>query len=82
MKSVIVGALAATVLWELAKYGFALYAVNVGHFHRYGGVVRDLVTLAEVFGLILAYAFWVYFSGLIFCIGALITLLHEQRQGA
>ena len=79
LASVLCGAFVAALLWELAKYGFTLYAVNIGHFHRYEDVVRDLVTLAEIFGLILAYVLWVYCSGLILCIGALITVLHERR---
>jgi len=79
LAAVVRGALAGAVLWELCKYGFTLYAVNIGHFHRYDGAARDLIQFAELFGLILAYVLWVYLSGLVLCIGALITLLHERK---
>jgi len=79
LTAVVRGALAAAVLWELCKYGFTLYAVNIGHFHRYDGATGDLIQLAELFGLILAYVLWVYLSGSVLCVGALITLLCERR---
>ncbi|HEX8298110.1 MAG TPA: hypothetical protein VF594_03040, partial [Rubricoccaceae bacterium] len=32
-----------------------------------------------VFGLVLAFVFWIYFSGLILIAGAVVTSLHERR---
>ena len=80
-RSALVGALVTSVLWEAAKFGFALYAANVGQFDRYEAAGGDgfIVGLGKTFGLILAFVFWVYLSGLLLCNGALVTLLHEKR---
>lgn len=67
-RSVVRGALVAAVLWEAAKYAFTLYVTHVAAFD-----------LGSTFGLILAFGFWIYYSGLVLCIGALIALLDEKR---
>ncbi len=36
--------------------------------------------LGNIFGVLLAFVFWVYFSGLVLIIGAIMTGLHEQRN--
>ncbi|MEM1041629.1 MAG: YihY/virulence factor BrkB family protein [Bacteroidota bacterium] len=36
--------------------------------------------LGNVFGVLLAFVFWVYFSGLVLIIGAIMTGLHERRN--
>jgi membrane protein len=64
VESVFQGALFAALLWELMKQGFAVYATGVGTFD-----------VGTTFGLVLALVFWVYFSGLVLCLGALVTLL-------
>ncbi len=38
--------------------------------------------MGTTFGLVLALVFWVYFSGLVLCLGALVTLLSEKRRRA
>ncbi len=43
------------------------------------GGPADLGGLGGAFGLILAFVFWVYLSGLILVIGAVVTTLHEKR---
>ncbi len=79
-RSALVGAAVAAVLFELAKNGFALYARYVGDFDRYADASVDgLGGLGGVFGLILAFVFWVYLSGLILIIGAIVTSLHEKQ---
>ncbi|MGI9173848.1 MAG: YihY/virulence factor BrkB family protein [Rhodothermales bacterium] len=79
-RSAFIGALVTSVLWEGAKSGFTLYASSIGHFDRYsGGGDGFIVGLGQAFGLILAFVFWVYFSGLLLCSGALVALLHEKR---
>ncbi len=70
-RSVVRGALVAATLWEAAKYAFALYATHVAGFD-----------LGSTFGLILAFGFWIYYSGLVLCIGALIALIDEKRLRA
>lgn len=67
-RSVLRGALTTALLWEMAKYAFTFYATNIAGFD-----------LGNTFGLILAFVFWIYYSGLVLCIGALVVLLDEKR---
>lgn len=78
-RSAFVGAAAGAVLFELAKNGFTLYATYLADFDRYRGDGEGLGELGGAFGLILAFVFWVYFSGFILVIGAVVTKLHEKR---
>ena len=79
-RSALFGAAAAAVLFELAKNGFALYATHVADFDRYSDAgAEGLGGLGGVFGLILAFVFWVYFSGIILVVGAVVGSLHEKR---
>ncbi len=71
LRSVMRGAFVAAILWEVAKQAFTAYAVGVARFD-----------VGTTFGLVLALVFWVYFSGLVLCIGALVTLLSEKRVRA
>ncbi len=71
MRSVFHGAFVAAVLWEIAKQAFTGYAVSVGRFN-----------VGTTFGLVLALVVWVYFSGLVLCVGALVVLLSEKRARA
>lgn len=80
LKSAFVGAAVAAVLFELAKNGFAFYATYVAAFDRYATEDDSLSSLGGVFGLILAFVFWVYLSGLILVIGAAVAALHERRH--
>ena len=77
--SAAVGAAVGAVLLEAAKNGFAVYARAVGGFDRYDAADEALGGLGGVFGLVLAFVFWIYFSGLILIIGAVTTSLHEAR---
>ena len=81
LKSAFWGAATAAVLFEAAKNGFALYATHIGRFDRYADqeTADGLGGLGGAFGLILAFVFWVYLSGLILVIGAVIVSLHEKR---
>lgn len=78
-RSALVGAAVAAVLFEMAKNGFALYARYVGDFDRYADPSQGLGGLGGVFGLILAFVFWIYLSGLILIVGAVVTSLHEKQ---
>jgi len=83
--SVLLGASVSALLWEATKYGFTLYATHVGRFDRYSGTPEGdggLSKLGDTFGLIIAFVFWVYFSGIILCLGAILTLLYEKRHRA
>lgn len=76
-RSALVGALVTAVLWEGAKHGFTLYATYVGQFDRYQNGSEGL--LGNVFGLIIAFVLWVYFSAIVLMLGAVIASLHEHR---
>lgn len=77
--SAFLGAFVAGVLWEGAKQGFALYATYVG-FGQYQSGGEGLAALGNVFGLIVAFVFWVYFSGIVLMVGAVIASLHDHRR--
>ena len=86
-RSAFFGATVAAVLFELAKNAFTIYATYSGRFEQYvseaaGESTGDaaLGGLGGVFGLLLALVFWVYFSGLVLIIGAIMTGLHERRN--
>ena len=79
-QSALAGAAVAAILFELAKNGFAFYATYVANFNRYTAEGDGLGSLGGVFGLILAFVFWVYLSGLILVIGAAVAALHERRH--
>ena len=77
--SAVIGAFITAVLWEAAKYGFALYATYVGTF-RYEIASDGMAALASGFGLLIAFVLWVYWSGIVLMVGAVIASLHEQRR--
>lgn len=79
-RSALVGAAVASILFEAAKNGFALYATTIGNFDRYTRPASEgFGGLGGLFGLLLAFGFWVYLSGLILIIGAFVTVINEQR---
>ncbi len=81
-RSAFFGATVSAVLFEIAKNGFTIYATYTGTFSRYASGDSDaaLGGLGGIFGLLLAFVFWVYFSGLVLIIGAIMTGLHEHRH--
>lgn len=78
-RSAFTGALTTAFLWEVAKYGFTFYATNVGRFDRYAGDKAE-AAIGDTFGLIIAFVFWVYYSGLVLLLGAIVALLHEKAH--
>lgn len=78
-RSALAGAAVAAILFELAKNGFTYYATYVADFDRYAQQGEGLGGLGGAFGLILAFVFWVYLSGLILVAGAVVAALHERR---
>lgn len=80
-RSAFFGAFFTAILFDLAKNAFTLYATYTGRFEAYTTGEGDaLGGLGGVFGLLLAFVFWVYFSGLVLIVGAIMTYLHEQRH--
>ena len=78
-RSALVGAALAAGIWEILKYAFTYYAVYVGQFDRYAVGAESFSALGNTFGLMVAFVFWVYFSGIVFMLGAVIASLHEHR---
>ena len=78
-RSALVGAALAAGMWEMLKYAFTYYAVYVGQFERYTLGAESFSALGNTFGLMVAFVFWVYFSGVVFMLGAVIASLHEHR---
>ncbi len=88
-RSAVIGALVSAFLWEIVKHAFAFYAARAGRFDRYflnpsNGVPAPddgsiSLAVGSVFGLVVAFVFWVYYSGLVMIIGAIITFLNEKR---
>ena len=79
-RSALIGAALAAVLWEVTKYAFTYYATYVGRFERYINPDESLFALGNTFGLLVAFVFWVYFSGIILMVGAVVASLHEHRH--
>jgi membrane protein len=70
LRAVFVGALATAVLWEIAKIAFAIYLSRSLMLERIYGAYVFLV----------ASAFWIYYSALVFIVGAQVGQLHLERQ--
>jgi membrane protein len=70
--SILVGGVTAAVLWETAKQFFRLYIERVGVYSAMYGSL----------GVTIALIMWVYYSALVFVLGAaLIRVLEERREG-
>jgi membrane protein len=65
-----ISAVATAVLWLLAQYLFGFY-------------IQHAVTLKRIYGaylLVIAVVFWVYYSSLVFILGAEIGQLSRERR--
>jgi membrane protein len=65
-----VSALAASILWEIAKQAFGFYITNFASLKRFYGTYVLLIVLA----------FWIYYSSLTFILGAEIGQLYRERR--
>lgn len=77
LSSALFGAGFTTVLFEIAKNAFTLYATYLGQFRRY---TTGDEALSGAFGLVIAFVLWVYFSAVVMIIGAFLTRVHELRH--
>jgi len=68
--STLISALWAAVLWETAKQGFGFY---LHHFTTFGRIYGT-------YALIVVVAFWIYYSCIVFIIGAEIGRLYIERK--
>ena len=69
-KEVLIGALVATVLWQLVSLGFSFYVSNFGSFDATYGSLGGLIVLM----------LWFFLTGLILVIGAEINALIHKRK--
>nr|NIR48938.1 YihY/virulence factor BrkB family protein [candidate division KSB1 bacterium]NIV69539.1 YihY family inner membrane protein [Phycisphaerae bacterium]NIS24447.1 YihY/virulence factor BrkB family protein [candidate division KSB1 bacterium]NIU25067.1 YihY/virulence factor BrkB family protein [candidate division KSB1 bacterium]NIU91216.1 YihY family inner membrane protein [candidate division KSB1 bacterium] len=72
LRTAAISALSASVLWEIAKQGFGFY---IKHFASLGRIYGAYLLLVVV-------AFWIYYSSLVFIIGAEIGQLYRERSTA
>lgn len=69
-KVVIVSAVSAAILWELAKHLFGFYTTHS-------------ITLKRIYGaytLLIVVAFWIYYTSVVFIVGAEIGQLYRERR--
>lgn len=69
-KEVIVGAVIATVLWQLVSLGFSFYVANFSSYSATYGSLGGLIVLM----------LWFFLTGLILVIGAEINALNHKRK--
>jgi membrane protein len=74
-RSALAGAVVGALLWEAAKFAFTAYATHMGDIDE---SFESL--LGDTFLLVLMLLFWAYYTGLVLCVGAIVTLLYEARQ--
>lgn len=67
-----IGALAASVAFELARYSYEWYTTSFGPATVYGGTLYAIVSVV----------FWVYFAAIIFLLGGEVARVHEVRLEA
>lgn len=69
-KSTFMSAIWAAILWEAAKQLFGYYLYNFATFNRIYGA----------YALVVVVAFWIYYSSVVFIIGAEIGYLYYERN--
>ncbi len=68
LRSALVGALVAGILWELGKFGFGLYVRHVAGYGKWYGNL----------GLIPLFMFWIYLTWNFVLVGLEITFVHQH----
>lgn len=69
-KEVIIGAIVATILWQVVSLGFSFYVSNFGSYSATYGSLGGLIVLM----------LWFFLTGLILVIGAEINALRHKRK--
>jgi|YelNatPaOPRAMG01_1025707.scaffolds.fasta_scaffold10362_3 membrane protein len=69
-KATLLSAFWASLLWEIAKQGFGFY---IHHFTTFGRIYGT-------YALVVVVAFWIYYSSIVFIIGAEIGRLYSERK--
>jgi membrane protein len=70
IKPVLVSAVSSALLWELARQLFGVYINHVVTFNRIYGA----------YALVVVVAFWIYFTSIVFIIGAEIGQLYREKN--
>jgi len=70
LKSVIPGALFATLGWILVSFGFSLYVSSFANYSATYGSIGGIIVLMM----------WLYFSGIILMVGGQINAVMQQRK--
>ncbi len=68
--STLISAVWAAILWEIAKQGFGFY---IHHFTTFGRIYGT-------YALVVVVAFWIYYSSIVFIVGAEIGRLYSERK--
>ncbi|MGB6407603.1 MAG: YihY/virulence factor BrkB family protein [Planococcus donghaensis] len=71
-KEVLIGAVIATVLWQVVSFGFSIYVSNFGSYSATYGSLGGLIVLM----------LWFFLTGLILVIGAEINAILDRRRTA
>ncbi len=81
-RSVLFGASFAALVWELGKYVFTKYAAGMARYDNWVVVVESdrVAMLGDIFGLIVAFVLWAYFTGIVLMVGGVLVLIHETRR--
>ncbi len=69
-KVVAMSAISSTLLWELAQQAFGYYVANFA----------TIVRIYGAFMMVVVVAFWIYYSSIIFILGAEIGQLYRERS--
>jgi membrane protein len=79
---VLLGACVAAILWEVGKYFFTSYATGYGRYDTWLMTVESdrIGMLGDIFGLIVAFVLWAYYSGVVLMIGGSVVVVHEIRR--
>lgn len=65
-----VSALAAAIMWEIAKQGFGFYITEVATYKRVYGA----------YAIFIVVVFWIYYSSIVFILGGIIGQLYRERN--
>jgi membrane protein len=66
----VVASLSATILFELARWGFAWYVAFAG----------ETLALYGVLGGLMFFFFWLYYASLVFVLGAAVGFAYEKTR--
>ncbi|GJQ33027.1 MAG: hypothetical protein HBSAPP04_18660 [Ignavibacteriaceae bacterium] len=67
--SLMIGAMIASALWILAKFAFGYYISNIASFGQIYGT----------YSLLIVIAFWIYYTNMVFIIGAELARLYDEN---